>query len=84
MSVSVNMSQCTFTLVDYMQYPTIVGFPDFSQLSLWWEVSKTDTFSLQYVFFVCLCKYLFSARVFFCGIVGRRVVLFTGKSHIFC
>jgi len=36
--------------LDYMQYPTIVGFPDFSGFSLWWEVSKTDTFSLSYVF----------------------------------
>jgi len=35
-----------------MQYPTIVGFPDFSQFSPWWEVSKTDTFSLQYVFYL--------------------------------
>ncbi len=28
--------------LDYMQYPTIVGFPDFSRFSPWWEVSKTD------------------------------------------
>jgi len=35
---------------DYMQFPTIVGFPDFSGFSPWWEVSKTDTFSLSYVF----------------------------------
>lgn len=32
-----------------MQNPTIVGFPHFSQNSLWWEVLKTDAISLLYV-----------------------------------
>ena len=35
-------------------------------------------------FVICIQKYPVSARVFLCGIEGRRVVLFTGKSHIFC
>ena len=54
-----------------MQYPTIVGFPDFSRFSPWWEVSKTYLLSLVRVLSYAYVntKYPFSARVFLCGIV---------------
>jgi hypothetical protein len=36
----------TYPGIDRPTYPTIVGFSDFSNFSPWWEVSKTDRYSL--------------------------------------
>jgi len=67
--------QCLPKYPQIMQYPTIVGFPDFSRFYRGGSFQRQIPSLFSTCFVVCmLILYPYSARVFLCGIAGRRVV----------